>query len=89
MDIYVKVANEALWLILYLSILPLMASLIVGFIVSLFQALTQIQEQTLTFVPKVIATIIVLMICAPFILNSLVVFTENIFNLILQVGSGR
>lgn len=89
MDIYVEIAKEALWLILYLSILPLMASLIVGFIVSLFQALTQIQEQTLTFVPKVIATIIVLMICAPFILNSLMAFTEKIFSLILQVGSGR
>ena len=89
MEIYARVANEALWLILTLSILPLMASLIVGLVISLFQALTQIQEQTLTFVPKVIATILILSISATWMLGVLVEFTKRVFDLILQVGAGR
>ena len=89
MEIYARVANEALWLILTLSILPLLASLIVGLIISLFQALTQIQEQTLTFVPKVIATILILSISATWMLGVLVEFTKRVFDLILQVGAGR
>lgn len=89
MDIFAKTANDALWLILYLSILPLMASLIVGLVISLFQALTQIQEQTLTFVPKVIATILVLMISAAFMLTHLTEFTRRIFDLMLQVQTMR
>lgn len=87
MEVYARVANDALWLILYLSILPLMASLIVGLVVSLFQALTQVQEQTLTFVPKVIATILVLMISAVFMLNTLVDFAKRIFEMMLQVNA--
>ena len=89
MEIYARVANEALWLILYLSIFPLLASLIVGLLVSLLQALTQVQEQTLTFVPKVIATILVIAVTSVWMLRVLMEFTTRIFDLILQVGSGR
>ena len=71
MDMFSRLANEGLWLILILSLLPLLASLIVGLVVSLFQALTQIQEQTLTFVPKIIATILVIMITAEWMMNTL------------------
>lgn len=87
-DVYVRIAGEALWLILALSFLPLMASLSVGLLISLFQALTQIQEQTLTFVPKVIATILVIMITSYFMLDSLQKFTFRVFDLMLQVGNG-
>lgn len=89
MEIYARIANEALWLILSLSMLPLLASLVVGLIISLFQALTQIQEQTLTFVPKVIATILILTISATWMLGVLIEFTKRVFDLILQVGAGR
>ncbi len=89
MDIYLNVATHALMLILYLSLLPLMASLIVGVIVSLVQALTQVQEQTLTFVPKVVATILVIIISAPIMLSTLVAFAKEVFEMILHVGSGR
>lgn len=88
-DIYVKTASDALWLILSLSMLPLLASLIVGLIVSLFQALTQIQEQTLTFVPKVIATILVIMLTSTIMLQALREFAEHVFSLMLQAGNGR
>ena len=89
MDIYLNVAIHALILILYLSMFPLLASLTVGLIVSLIQALTQVQEQTLTFVPKVAATIIVIIFSAPFMLTTLMEFTKQVFDMMLQVVSGR
>lgn len=89
MNVYAQVASDALWLILALSILPLMASLVVGLVVSLFQALTQVQEQTLTFVPKVIATILVIMISATFMLTSLESFARRLFDMMLQVNTMR
>ncbi|HEX8247083.1 MAG TPA: flagellar biosynthesis protein FliQ [Pyrinomonadaceae bacterium] len=89
MDIYTQLAGEALWLILVLSLLPLLASLIVGLVISLFQALTQVQEQTLTFVPKIIATILVIMITAPWMMEVLQEFSTRSFDLILKVSVRR
>lgn len=89
MNVYVEIAQKALWLVIYLSILPLMASLIVGLLISFFQALTQIQEQTLTFVPKIITTIIVLLITANFMLTQLINFSNQIFELMLEVSRSR
>ncbi|HEX8734305.1 MAG TPA: flagellar biosynthesis protein FliQ [Pyrinomonadaceae bacterium] len=89
MEIYTQLAGEALWLILVLSLLPLLASLIVGLVISLFQALTQVQEQTLTFVPKIIATILVIMITAPWMMEVLQEFSTRSFDLILKVSVRR
>jgi len=89
MDVYTQLAGEALWLILVLSLLPLLASLVVGLVISLFQALTQVQEQTLTFVPKIIATILVIMITAPWMMEVLQEFATRAFDLILQVSVRR
>ena len=86
---YTRLANEGLWLILLLSLLPLLASLIVGLLISLFQALTQIQEQTLTFVPKIIATILVIMITAEWMMNTLREFTVDAFDLMLKISVMR
>jgi flagellar biosynthetic protein FliQ len=89
MDMFTNVATEGLWLILLLSLFPLLASLIVGLLVSLFQALTQIQEQTITFVPKIIATILVIMITAPWMLKLLMEFGKTTFDLMLKVNVVR
>lgn len=89
MDDFQRVAGEGLWLILILSILPLLASLVVGLIISLFQALTQIQEQTLTFVPKIIATILVIMITAGWMMETLREFAESTFEMMLKVSVAR
>jgi flagellar biosynthetic protein FliQ len=86
MEDFTRVASEGLWLILLLSLFPLLASLIVGLVVSLFQALTQIQEQTLTFVPKIIATILVIMITAPWMLDLLMEFAKNTFDMMLRAS---
>lgn len=89
MDTFSQAATEGLWLILILSLLPLLASLVVGFVISLFQALTQIQEQTLTFVPKIIATILVIMITFAGMMEYLTEFTVRTFDLILKVPAMR
>jgi flagellar biosynthetic protein FliQ len=89
MDAFSQVATEGLWLVLILSLLPLLASLIVGLVISLFQALTQIQEQTLTFVPKIIATILVIMITFSGMMEYLTDFTIRTFDLMLKVPSMR
>lgn len=84
-NIYVQIAQEALILVIYLSILPLAASLIIGLLISFFQALTQIQEQTLTFVPKIIITITVIIITAPFMVVTLINFSNKVFDLMMRV----
>lgn len=85
MNIYVAIAQDALMLVIYLSILPLGASLIVGLLISFFQALTQIQEQTLTFVPKIIITITVIILTASFMMSQLIEFSKRVFDLMLKI----
>ena len=87
-DAYIELAGEALWLILMFSLPPLLASLLVGLVVILLQALTQVQEQTLTFVPKIIATIVTLLLFAGWIFENLQVFTRKVFDAMLKVGAG-
>ncbi len=67
----IMVARETLWVILKASLPLLIISLVVGLIVSLFQTLTSIQEQTLTFVPKLLAIFLSLMLLGSWIANSI------------------
>lgn len=60
----------------------LIIALVVGLIISIFQATTQIQEQTLSFVPKIIAVFLALIIFGSFMMNRLIDFTTNLFKLI-------
>ncbi|MNW70345.1 Flagellar biosynthetic protein FliQ [compost metagenome] len=65
----------------------LILALVVGLIISIFQATTQIQEQTLAFVPKIIAVLLAVLLFGPWILNILVDFTYNILdNLYRYIG---
>lgn len=68
---------------------PLLAAgLAVGLIVSVFQAITQIQEQSLAFIPKIVVTAVVLMVAGPWMLNQLLSWTENLFRSIPQLVGG-
>ena len=75
----VRILREGLLLILILSGGPMLASMLVGFMVSLFQATTQIQEQTLSYVPKLVAVFVTLAIMGPWILSQAVRFTVVLF----------
>jgi flagellar biosynthetic protein FliQ len=86
MNMYIELAGQALLLALILSAPPLLASLTVGLVISLLQALTQVQEQTLTFVPKILITILIVILAAGWMLQKLLTFSQYIFEAILQAG---
>jgi flagellar biosynthetic protein FliQ len=65
------VARDAIWTLVVVSSPLLIVGLVVGVVVSLFQALTQIQEQTLTFVPKILAMFLTMLLALPFMADSL------------------
>nr|WP_298684005.1 flagellar biosynthesis protein FliQ [uncultured Dongia sp.] len=75
-----EIARDAVIVTLKVGAPIMLISLIVGLIISLFQALTQIQEATLTFVPKVIIVFMSLLLLAPFMLHALTDFTEQIMS---------
>lgn len=72
------VTREALMVTLKVGVPVMMIALIVGLAVSLFQALTQIQEMTLSFIPKMIAIFLSLLLLMPFMLSTLTTFTNDI-----------
>ena len=74
------VAKEAIYTIIICSAPMLIISLVVGLIVSIFQTVTSIQEQTLTFVPKIIAVFVGLMIFGSWILTNLIVFVTTFWS---------
>jgi flagellar biosynthesis protein FliQ len=65
------VARDAIWTIVVVSSPLMIVGLVVGVVVSLFQALTQIQEQTLVFVPKILAIFVTLLLALPFMADAL------------------
>ena len=73
-------AKEAIYTSLLVGGPILGVCLLVGLLVSIFQAMTQIQEQTLTFIPKIIAIIAVMLLLGPWMLRVLTVYTGNLFN---------
>ncbi len=79
-DDVVKITNDALYTICITSAPVLIISLIVGLVVSIFQTVTSIQEQTLTFVPKILAIFISLIIFGHWMLNTMVDFMVNLWH---------
>jgi flagellar biosynthetic protein FliQ len=69
--IVIDIARQAVYLVLKASAPMLLASLVVGLVVSILQTVTSIQEQTLTFVPKLIAVFLVIILAGSWILNSI------------------
>lgn len=69
-DIAIDIAREAIWIIIKVSSPMLIVSMIVGLVISIFQTITSIQEQTLTFVPKLLAIFIILLITGSWILKT-------------------
>lgn len=78
-DYILQIARQGLYLVLIVSAPPVLASMFVGLLVSILQATTQIQERTLTFVPKVVAVFATLAIAGPWIGAQLVRFTRMLF----------
>lgn len=86
-DFIIRLAGQAVYVTLKASAPMLILGLVMGLIVSIFQATTQIQEQTLSFVPKIVIVMLSILVFGPWILNQLVDFTYNLFSsLYLYIG---
>lgn len=79
-DAVLDIARDTIFNVIIVSAVPLLVSLIVGLIVSIFQTVTSIQEQTLTFVPKFLAIIITLMIAGSWMMNIMIEFVQTLWS---------
>ncbi|MCP4049982.1 MAG: flagellar biosynthesis protein FliQ, partial [bacterium] len=79
-EFIVSFAKEGIVLTLLISAPMLLLGLIVGLIISIFQAVTSIQEMTLTFIPKILAVFLGLLFFAPWMLEKIMSFTTNVIN---------
>lgn len=79
------VVRNAIWTILVASGPSVGAAMLVGIVIALLQALTQVQETTLTFVPKIVAVLVVCALTGSFMGSQIMTFTEEIYG---RIGSG-
>ena len=79
-DAVLDIVRDAIFNIIIVSAPLLLVSLIVGLIISIFQTVTSIQEQTLTFVPKILAVFITLMIAGSWMLNTMIEFVDYLWS---------
>ena len=79
-DAVLDIAREAIFNIIIVSAPLLLVSLIVGLTISIFQTVTSIQEQTLTFVPKVLAVFIALMLAGSWMMNTMIEFIQYLWS---------
>lgn len=82
----VHIGRKAVETILLTAAPMLIIALVVGLVISIFQAATQINEQTMTFIPKIVAVFVALLIFGPWIMNILITFTTGIMTDIATVG---
>jgi len=82
----INIINRAVFVALMISTPMLMAGLVIGLIISIFQAVTQINEMTLTFIPKILVTVIMLIIFLPWMTTTLLDFTVYLFSLFPEIG---
>ena len=83
----VDISREAIVVLLKVGAPVMLVALVVGLAISLVQALTQVQEMTLTFVPKILVIFLSLLMFLPFMLNTLTAFTERLAERIATLGS--
>ena len=75
----VEVFGQGLFLVVVLVVAIILPSLLVGLIISIFQAATQINEQTLSFLPRLVATLVAIMILGPWIIQELLDISQYVF----------
>ena len=79
-DVVISLATQAMNVAFKVAMPLLLAGLVVGLVVSIFQAVTQIQEQTLAFIPKIVAIAAVLVILGPWMLGQVLTYTIDLYN---------
>jgi len=84
-EFVITLGREAMRMAFLIAAPPLIAALVVGLLVSIFQAVTQIQEMTLAIIPKMVAVLVALMIAFPWLLETLTSYTINVFKMVPTV----
>jgi len=84
----IELSREAIWVTLMIGAPLLLTALVIGLVISLVQALTQIQEMTLAFVPKVVSMFVVFLLTMPFMIATLNTFTRDLAARIVATGGG-
>ncbi len=77
------IATQGIWTLLIVSLPMMLVGLIVGVVIALFQALTQIQEMTLVFVPKIIAIFVTMLIALPFLGATMAAYMDRVVDMII------
>ena len=80
MDYFVGIAKQALFLSLIITAPPVLVAMVVGLVISILQATTQIQEQTLTFVPKLVAVVFTIVLTAELLTGQLLSYSHWLFD---------
>lgn len=80
------IVRETLFTALLIAAPMLLTGLIVGLTISLLQSMTQIQEMTLTFIPKIVSVVLILVLFSPWMLNFLLRFTRMLYDYVAQMG---
>ena len=81
------IGREAVWVMIKIGAPAMLVALVVGVVISLFQALTQIQEMTISFVPKLLAVLATLVLTTPFAVAALRDFTLQLFGRMVTLGT--
>ncbi|ABS60550.1 flagellar biosynthesis protein FliQ [Fervidobacterium nodosum] len=85
LEVFLDIAKHAIQLLLTLITPPLLVSLVVGILISIFQAATQIHEQTLTFAPRIIVVFLTLMLLFGWMIESMLEFVKDIIEKYIQM----
>jgi len=81
-----EIGRDGLWVTLQLAGPIMLAGLLIGLIIALFQALTTIQEMTLTFVPKILVIFVSLILFLPFMMTTLIEYSQHLFDVMVGLG---
>tara|TARA_B100000959_G_scaffold273731_1_gene324608 strand:- start:488 stop:757 length:270 start_codon:yes stop_codon:yes gene_type:complete len=85
-DQSIDVVKNLMMLCLKVALPFLLSAMVIGLLVSFFQAITSLQEQTLTFVPKALVVVVVVVVLFPWVTNTMLDYTTEMFNLMSQMG---
>ncbi len=80
------IATQGIWTLIIVSMPMMLVGLLVGVVIALFQALTQIQEMTLVFVPKIVAIFITMLIALPFLGATMAAYMDRVVDMIIVGG---
>jgi flagellar biosynthetic protein FliQ len=88
-QLVLEIISRGLWTIIVVSAPPLILGLVVGLVMSIFQAVTSIQEQTLAFIPKILAVLLSLLLFGPFMINELTGYFQYVISHLPVYGLPR